>query len=193
MSEQPQKLPVEVEDESALGPAMQRLTPQRREFVRGMVDGLTQKEAARRAGYSPSQSTNALEVRGTVLMRRLDIHEAIREETNKLLCSAAPKSVAVLIKISLNEAARDRDRIMASLALLDRGGYGAMSSHRLDIHHHEPSRAEVKARLAAACDELGFSPEMKARALRVSSIELAEQPDGSFAAKSSPAEDSGRN
>lgn len=87
----------------------------------------------------------------------------------------------MLASIAANTGARDRDRIAAAVGLLDRGGFGSISSHRVDVHHHEPSRAEVKARLAAACDELGFTAEMKARAMRVSTLELAEQADGSFA------------
>lgn len=172
-------LPVPAEME-ALGPAMSALTVRQREFVRAVVSGCSQIEAVRRAGYS-TKSRKSMEVQGVRTAHDPKVQAAILEEGIKLVRSAGPKSIAVLQSIAFNGRARDRDRIVAAVAILDRGGFGAMSSHRVDVHHHEPSRAEVKARLAAACDELGFTPEMKARALRVSEIELVEQTDGSFA------------
>ena len=166
------------EDERDLGPAMQRLTVRQREFVNALLQGCTQKEAARRAGYS-ANSEGSLEVEGTRQAHKALVQAAIQEEGFKLIRSNGPKSIAVLASIAANTGAKDRDRIAAAVALLDRGGFGSISSHRVDVHHHEPSE-EVSARLAAACSELGFTSEMTARALRVSTLDLAEQADGSF-------------
>ena len=168
------------EDESSLGPAMLKLNPRQREFVRGVVSGLSQTQAVRRAGYEGS-NRKIQGITGVRLGHHPGVQAAILEEGLKLVRSDGPKAIAVLSSIASNPEARDRDRIAAAVALLDRGGFGATTSHRVDVHHHEPSREEVRARLAAACDELGFTPEMKARALKVNAIELDQQPDGSFA------------
>src|SRR5689334_21924501 len=132
---------------------MQILTRRQRDFVRAIVAGCSQIEAVRRAGYS-TKSQKSMEVQGVRTAHDPRIQAAILEEGIKLVRSSGPKAIGVLMKIALNPEARDRDRIVASLGILDRGGFGAMSSHRVDVHHHEPSRAEVRARLAAACDEL---------------------------------------
>jgi phage terminase small subunit len=167
------------EDESSLGPAMQKLNPRQRSFVRAVVAGLSQIRAVQEAGYTGSKRVQ--EVTGVRLGHHPAIQAAILEEGIKVVRSTGPKAIAVLSSIASNPEARDRDRITAAVALLDRGGFGATTSHRVDVHHHEPSREEVRARLAAACDELGFTAEMKARALKVNAIELDQQPDGSFA------------
>jgi phage terminase small subunit len=167
------------EDESALGPAMLKLNRRQREFVRGVVSGLSQTEAVSRAGYEGTREVQA--ITGVRLGHHPGVQAAILEEGIKVVRSEGPKAIAVLSSIASNAEARDRDRITAAVALLDRGGFGASTSHRVDVHHHEPSREEVRARLAAACDELGFTAEMKARALKVNAIELDQQPDGSFA------------
>ena len=186
----PPQLPAPAEDEEALGPAMRDLNRMQRDFVRAIVSGCTQIEAVRRAGYS-TKSKKSMEVQGVRTAHNPRIQAAILEEGIKAVRSSGPKAIAVLQSIAMNAKARDRDRIVAAVALLDRGGFGAMSSHRVDVHHHEPSRAEVRARMAAACDELGFTPEMKARALRVNNIELIEQTDGSFAAAPETTEKAG--
>jgi phage terminase small subunit len=167
-------------EEADLSPAMRALTPRQRDFVRWIVSGCSQKEAARRAGFS-AKSEKSLEIYGNVTAHRPNVAQAIREESIKVMNGYGPKMIATLAGIAMNPEARPRDRITAANSILDRGGYNVSTSHRVDVHHHQPSREEVRARLAAACDELGFTPEMKARALKVTAIELDQQPDGSFA------------
>jgi phage terminase small subunit len=167
-------------DDADLSPTMRSLTPKQREFVRWVTTGITLKEAARRAGYS-DKSQNGLEVTATRTAHLPGVQAAIREESLKVMNGYGPKMIAVLAGIAMDSEANPRDRISAASTILDRGGYSAITSHRVDVHHHQPSREEIRARLAAACDELGFTPEMKARALKVNAIELDQQPDGTFA------------
>jgi phage terminase small subunit len=180
MTDAPQ-LPAPVEDEENLGPAMQILTPKMRAFVRAYASGMTQAQAYGAAGYSTA-SANAVAVSAHQLAHHPKVQTALYEESLKAFRTDALMARRVLVSIASDTAAKQRDRIVACVAILDRGGFGSTSTHRVDVHHHEPSRAEVVARLAAACDELGFTPEMKQRALRVKPVELTEQPDGSFAA-----------
>jgi phage terminase small subunit len=173
-------------EEADLSPTMRSLNPRQREFVRWIITGCTQKEAARRAGYA-AKSEGSLEVQGAVTAHKPAVQQAIREESLKVMNGYGPKMIAVLAGIAMDSEANPRDRISAASTILDRGGYSAITSHRVDVHHHQPSREEIRARLAAACDELGFTPEMKARALKVNAIELDQQADGTFAVTEEPA------
>jgi phage terminase small subunit len=177
----PPQLPVPAEDEENLGPAMQVLTPKQRAFVRAYSAGMTQAQAVAAAGYSTSSET-VISVNGTRLANDPKIQAALYEVNLGSFRLSTIKSRLTLEALAFDPKVRPRDRIVAAIALLDRGGFGATTQHRVDVHRHEPSRAEVNARLAAACDELNFTPEMKAIAMRVSNIDLKEQPDGSFAA-----------
>jgi hypothetical protein len=171
----------EREDMQAFGPALASLTPKQRAFALAYVAGATQAEAVRAAGYSTANET-VISVAGTRLAHHPRIQAALHEEAFKMIRSSGPKAIITLQSLAFDAAVKPRDRITAALALLDRGGLGATTQHRVDVFKHEPSRAEVRARLAAACDELGFTPEMKARAMRISAMDLVEQKDGSFSA-----------
>ena len=84
---------------------MQRLTVRQREFVGGMLQGCTQKEAARRAGYS-AISEGSLEVEGTRQAHNPLVQHAVLEEGFKVIRSSGPKSIAVLASIAANTGAQ---------------------------------------------------------------------------------------
>jgi hypothetical protein len=95
------------------------LTEKQSHFVRLIVQGLKQMQAAELAGYSaPSQD-------GCKLMRLPHILEAIQLETARRLAGeAVPLAVGTLINVMRNEKAPASARVSAANSVLDRAGIG---------------------------------------------------------------------
>lgn len=107
------------------GPAMTALTERQRAFVMAMIEfpGISQAEAARRAGYS--DKSQGAKVYGHYLAHNPAVQAAIREEAGKRLNSASLTAANVLMQLLTDEAVEAKDRIKAAGMLLDRSGFGA--------------------------------------------------------------------
>jgi hypothetical protein len=120
--------PVSMNEADDFGPAMAALTERQRAFVMAMIEfpGITQQDAARRAGYSdPGPHSSAIRVQGHYLAHNPAIQAAIREEAGKRLNAASLTAAGVLLKLLSDDAVEPKDRIKAAGMLLDRSGFGA--------------------------------------------------------------------
>ena len=166
-------------DESSLGPAMLRLTPRHRAFVRAKVlFGVDSKKAAAMAGY-PTTSPHALEVRGYEAAHDPLVQEAMHEEAVKLMRGEGAKSLHTLIAIRDDTGAEPKDRIKCAVEILNRCGLHAMSEHKVSVEH-SLSDAEKDRRILALCAELGLS-ESEAKKMLIAPLEAKKITDAEFA------------
>src|SRR6266571_5005785 len=106
------------------GPAMQALSERQRAFVMAIIEypGITQADAARRAGYSDVKE--GAKVRGHYCAHNPAVQAAMREEAGKRLNSSSLMAANVLLELLQDDAVEPKDRIKAAGMLLDRSGFG---------------------------------------------------------------------
>jgi len=156
-----------------LGPAMQALNPMQRAFVIGKVlAGLTDVEAARQAGYVDPHA-NATRVAHTLV-----VQDAILEQSRALMRSQGPKSIHCLVEIRDDKTNNAKDRMKASVELLNRSGFHQISEHHVHEHRHA-SDAEADRRILALAAELGLSPD-QAKLMLVAPADFEQNAEGVY-------------
>lgn len=124
-------LPVPREEASYLGPAMAALTQMQRDYVYASLEngGQNSTDAAIRAGVEPGNAA----VQAYRWNHNTKVMDAIREEADKRLRSAAVLGASALVEI-----ARDtlhKDRFKAAVQLLDRAGLIVATEHKVTVEH----------------------------------------------------------
>jgi hypothetical protein len=167
------QLPTEI-DVTALGLAMQALTPHRRGFVLAKVyGGMNDKDACLAAGYARTVA----EHQQHTISGREDVQAAILEEGRKLMRREGPRSILTLVAIRDSDA-KPADRIKAATELLNRSGFHAVSEHHDHQHVHQ-SEAELDRRILALAAELGMTPE-QAKLMLIAPADMERNAEGVF-------------
>jgi len=147
------------------GPAMFALSPPKRAFVFAKVHfGCSNAEAARHAGYSKNHPGNA-KVTAYQLAHSEEVQAAIIEESRKVMAAEGPRSIRTLVEIREDKKAEAKDRIKASLELLNRGGLNAVSEHHLTVEHTLTPEQQDR-RILELCRELEV-PDAVARKMLI--------------------------
>ena len=144
-------------DDPEYGPEMAALTEKQRAFVMAMIEfpGITQGDAARRAGYIPSGSEGALRVAGHHCAHNPAVQAAIRAEAGKRLNSSSLMAANVLLGLLTDEGVEAKDRIKAAGMLLDRSGFGAAQTINVNKTTTDRTGKAIMERIAALSQKLG--------------------------------------
>ena len=139
-----------------LGPAMAALTPKQRAFVRIYVETptISSAQAARLAGYS--DTGDGAKVIAFRLLHSERVLKAVNEELDKRF-----RAGAVIGMQTLLEVAQDRThphRVRAAEALLNRGGFHALSEQRIKVEHTDMSPEVMVERIRHLAHQLGMDP-----------------------------------
>lgn len=142
-------------DDEDFGPAMAALSERQRSFVMALIEfpGITQAEAARRAGYS--DVADGAKVRGHYLAHNPAVQAAIREEAGKRLNSSSLMAANTLLAILTDEGVDAKDRIKAAGMLLDRSGFGAAQTINVNKTTTDRTGKAIMERIAALSQKLG--------------------------------------
>lgn len=140
------------------GPAMQALSPSRREFVTILLDapGITPKDAYRRA-FPGAASDNGIGVNSHRLTHDQKILDAMHEEANKRLQSAAVLGASVLVEIARDST--HKDRLKAAMTLLNRIGLHERSEHQVTVKRPTDD-VEIAQGIVELAKELGLDPRV---------------------------------
>lgn len=144
---------VELDDDVPCGPAMKRLTPLQRNFVRLYVDFPRRPKwkLVKAAGYQ--NSDGGLRVQAHHLVRDMKVLAAIAEETARRAPLDAALSRAILLQIA---STKGKEQLRAAQALGDRTGFVAEQKHVVEHRDESPeSKLERLGQLAAL---LGIDP-----------------------------------
>lgn len=143
-------------DDADYGPAMAALNERQRSFVMALIEfpGITQAEAARRAGYS--DHLEAAKVRGHYLAHSPAVQAAMREEAGKRLNSSSLMAANVLLSLLTNERVDPKDRIKAAGMLLDRSGFGAAQTINVNKHVTDNSGKAIMERIQQLAQKHGL-------------------------------------
>lgn len=146
-------------DEPEYGPAMQALSDRQRAFVMALIEcpGITQHEAARRAGYQNSEG--GLRVQGHYCAHHPGVQAAIREEAGKRLNSLSLVAANVMMDVMMSEDAAPKDKLKAAMAVLDRTGFAAAQTINVNKNVTDNSGKAIMERIEKAAAELGVDPE----------------------------------
>ena len=142
-----------MEEDGELGPVMGQLSPQRRLFVRAVLNlgrnGIENAcEAAREAGYA--DTGQGLRVRAHRLMHDRNIQAAMLEESRKAVnAAAAVVATPVCVSIAMDESFPARDRLRACEMLFNRGGMPAQTEHKVTVEHRDERKFEEMAKVLA--------------------------------------------
>jgi phage terminase small subunit len=125
-------------DESSLGPCMKALTEKQRRFVLELQIGPSgygsAVRAVRAAGYgTPTSTGNAMKVAAHRTLHNPKVQAALREVGGKQIRVEAFQSIQAIAAIARNP--KHRDALKAALALMDRGGFGVETVHRVEVEH----------------------------------------------------------
>lgn len=134
---------VEVPPEDQMGPAMRRLNERQRRFVCAMaVTGGDQREAYLWAGYTAANK-NSADASASRAASRPDVEEAMKEEALRRLNGSAIVAVSTLLQIAgPRSTSKDRDKIAASVALMDRvKGFAGKVEHTV-VHSLDEKTAD---------------------------------------------------
>ena len=134
---------VEVPPEDQMGPAMRALNERQRRYVCALaVTGGGQSEAYRWAGYETTNA-NSTSAAASRTATRPDVEEAMKEEALRRLKGSAIMAVSTLVQIAgPRSTAKDRDKIAASVALLDRiKGFAGKTEHTV-VHQLDEKTAD---------------------------------------------------
>jgi len=107
---------------------MQPLTAKQSAFAREYISCGSAREAARRAGYSPSvcdTATREVLASGAVQEQISQLRREAAERTSELLAAASERAASVLAAIIDDENVSPACRVRAALGLLDRAGFSA--------------------------------------------------------------------
>lgn len=145
-------------DDEEHGPEMAALNERQRAFVMAMIEfpGITQADAARRAGYS--DASEGAKVRGHFLAHNPAVQAAIRAEAGKRLNSSSLMAANVLLALLTDEEVEAKDRIKAAGMLLDRSGFGAAQTINVNKNITDNSGRAVMERIEKAAAALGIDP-----------------------------------
>jgi|ERR1700728_347836 len=145
-------------DDDEFGPAMAALSEKQRLFVMAMIEfpGITQTEAARRAGYS--DVAEGAKVRGHYAAHNPAVQAAIREEASKRLNSSSLAAANVLLAILEDEDADRKDKIKAAGMLLDRSGFGAAQTINVNKTTTDRTGKAIMERIAQLAEKHGLDP-----------------------------------
>jgi hypothetical protein len=148
-------------DDHEYGPAMAALTEKQRAFVMALIEfpGITQHEAARRAGYQNSEG--GMRVQGHYCAHHPGVQEAMREEAGKRLNSASLMAANVLLGLLTDEGVEPKDRIKAAGMLLDRSGFGAAQT--INVNKTVTKKIDASAAEARIAEFRHKFPEMFAK------------------------------
>lgn len=144
--------------DARLGPAMEALNHNQRQFVLAIIQtGCTNTKAAELAGYKGDRNT--LKANGWRLAHDARIQAAIQEEAQKLIRSTSVMAINVIADIARDKRVPARDRIKAAVELLNRGGLPAQSEHLLTVEHHDRrTTSELIESIAGMCRDFGIEP-----------------------------------
>jgi len=145
-------------DDSDYGPAMAALSERQRSFVMALIEfpGITQAEAARRAGYS--DASEGAKVRGHYLAHSPAVLAAMREEAGKRLNSSSLMAANVLLTLLTDEGVEPKDRIKAAGMLLDRSGFGAAQTINVNKTTTDHSGKAIMERIQQLAQKHGLDP-----------------------------------
>lgn len=147
-----------------LGPAMQACTAGERAWVIAKIEtGESNAECARLAGYSAS-SEDTIKSAGYVLAHRERVQAALLEMSRKLMRTEGPKSIKTLVALRDDTKVDAKDRIKASIELLNRAGMGAVAESHLTVTH-ELSEAQLDQKILSLAAELGIPRDIAAKML----------------------------
>jgi hypothetical protein len=165
-------------DEPEFGPAMASLTEKQRGFVMAMIEfpGITQAQAARRAGYSDVK--DGAKVRGHYLAHNPMVQEAIREEAGKRLNASSLLAAGVLMELLGDKKIEPKDRIKVAGMLLDRSGFGAAQT--INVNKTVTRKMDVSAAAAKIADFRRRFPEHFARMMGEAAPGLPAPVDAEF-------------
>ena len=135
---------------------MRALNERQRRFVLALIEtpGLTQREAARRAGYS--DKSEGAKVRGHYLAHSPAVQAALREEAGKRLNSLTLVASSFLMQVLGDDEAPYKDRLKAALAVLDRTGFAAAQNINVNKTVTDQSGAAIMERIRALADKHGL-------------------------------------
>lgn len=166
-------------DEPELGPKMRALNERQRAFVMAVIEqpGITQGEAARRAGYSAS-SDGLLRKTGHFLAHDERVIAAIHEVAGQRMRSSSLLAADVLV--GLLGSGDEKVQLKAAGMLLDRVGFGAQQNININQHVTDNSGKAIMDRIAALADKLGLDKGrlLGAPAAPVLDAEFSEVKDG---------------
>ncbi len=138
------------------------LTTKQAAFVRAYVKlgGLNAMQAALAAGYSGRDGGNNAAVVASRMLRMPHILSAIREETQRKLCSGVALGAVILEDLGRN-ATSESVRLQAAQALLDRGGMqlASLSEHHVVVEDRR-SDVELLQRVVELQRELGLNAKV---------------------------------
>jgi hypothetical protein len=145
---------VELDDDVPCGPAMRRLTPLQRNFVRLYVDFPRRAKwrLVKAAGFQNSDGGHR--VTAHRLVRDLKVLAAIAEETMRRAPLDAALSRAILLEIASSK--KNPQRLKAAAALGDRTGFAAEQKHV--VEHRDESAENKLVRIAQLAALLGIDP-----------------------------------
>jgi phage terminase small subunit len=161
-------------DDGELGPAMQELNERQRLFVWACLTGMDNTQAAAAAGYAPG-NRDAQKVEGYRQSHNAAVQAALVEEGRKYLRKEAVRSFHTLVFIRDNPGSEDKDRLKAALAIMDRGGFNAITEHKVEVTR-KMNDAESMAEMLRVCRELGYTREQAALLLPRDLLEKYEGP-----------------
>lgn len=181
---------IPVPEADDLGPAMTDCTVGERAFVVAKIEtGESNGECARLAGYSAS-SPDVLKSIGYAIAHRERVQAAILEMSRRLMRTEGPKSIKTLVEIRDNKKAEDKDRIKASIELLNRAGMNAVSESHLTVTH-QLSESQMDQRILQLASELGLD-EATARKMLIAPADLEKNAnviDADFTEVREPSQD----
>ncbi len=134
--------------------AIDALPPLQAAWVRAKVErGCSNTEAARLAGYDATP--DSLKTIGYRLSHEKRVRLALFEECQLALHTSSAVAVRVLEEMAGNPEVEAKDRIRASVEILNRSGLHAMSEHKVTVDSPR-SRKEIVASIINLCAKSGL-------------------------------------
>lgn len=145
-------------DAGQFGPAMASLPPRHQRFVLACLaigEKMNHTKAAKMAGYLPGKAgSSQLKVQGHRLAHDPKVRAAL-VETAKSHFEASTLTAAIFLANTVSNPKVERAvRVKAALGILDRGGIGPISEHKINVNHTD-SRAEKLLKLAELAKAAG--------------------------------------
>ena len=155
---------------SQIGPAFAALSPRNQKFVLNFVGNPTGTAVAalRATGYPGTDES--CKVRASQLLRTPSVVAAVREVSEIMLKTLAPKAVKALHR--LLDDPTNSQHVRAVLGTLDRVGMGAIQEHHVN-HTHTVTDASKMAQLLELAERLKLSPGKAIAGLPPEQLRLA--------------------
>ncbi len=181
---------IPVPDPDDLGEQMRQCTKGERAWVIAKIEtGESNAECARLAGYSAS-SPDVLKSIGYAIAHRERVQAALLEMSRKLMRTEGPKSIKTLVEIRDNTKAENKDRIKASIELLNRAGMSAVQESHLTVTH-QLNESQMDQRILQLAAELGLDQDT-ARKMLIAPADLEKNAnviDADFTEVREPSQD----